>query len=112
MNRACARALVVIGWILSPLTWWNDPFVNMPLAYLMASAYGYYFPGSFTKSLLVFYWLTNAAGVVMMYAGGRRLFEKPSRRKKLLWMLAVAAYSILLAALSITGLIRPFIHGR
>ena len=31
--------LAIIGWILSPLTWWNDPLVNIPIAY----GFGYLF---------------------------------------------------------------------
>ena len=25
--------LAVIGWVLSPLTWWNDLLVTIPIAY-------------------------------------------------------------------------------
>ncbi len=28
--------VAVIGYLLSPLSWWNDLFVNVPLAYLFA----------------------------------------------------------------------------
>ena len=112
MNKTVARALVVIGWVLSPLTWWNDLFVNMPLAYLAASAYHHFFPGSFTEDLLVCYWLTNVAGIFLMYVGGKGLFARAGRREQLLWVLAVAAYSVFLAAASTTGLIRPLAHGQ
>jgi len=29
--------LIVVGWILSPLTFWNDAVVNIPITYLCAS---------------------------------------------------------------------------
>ncbi len=28
--------VAVVGYLLSPLSWWNDLFVNVPLAYLFA----------------------------------------------------------------------------
>ena len=36
-RRIGAGIVAVIGYLLSPLSWWNDTFVNLPLAYLFAS---------------------------------------------------------------------------
>jgi len=64
----------VIGFILSPLTWWNDLFVNVPLSYAFA-----YLTGSllrlfflinkdlFINLFMVGYFLTNLIGLLMMH---------------------------------------------
>ena len=64
----------VIGFILSPLTWWNDLFVNVPLSYAFA-----YLTGSllrlfvliskdlFINLFMVGYFLTNLIGFLMMH---------------------------------------------
>lgn len=33
--------IAVVGFVLSPLSWWNDLFVNIPLAYLFAVPFGF-----------------------------------------------------------------------
>ena len=36
-RRLGAGIIAFIGYILSPLSWWNDTFINLPLAWLFAS---------------------------------------------------------------------------
>ncbi len=37
MKRRLLHTLVIAaGFVLSPLSWWNDMVVNLPLSYLMA----------------------------------------------------------------------------
>lgn len=67
-------ALAFIGFILSPLSWWNDIFINIPLAYGFAWLIGkfadifidvhrYLFTGLF----ILGYFLTNLIGFLMIH---------------------------------------------
>jgi hypothetical protein len=70
--------LATIGFMLSPLSWWNDAFVNIPLALGFAWLVSYLYPPAFTASLILGYWLTNVLGLVLMHRGTRKLLsEKP-----------------------------------
>ena len=87
-----------IGWLLSPLTTWNDFFINIPLSYVLANVFNRLFPCNFLIAVLIFYWLTNALGLAMMYLSGRELFRDKERvHIELLKLFAtVIVYSIAL----------------
>ena len=67
-------AVGVIGFILSPLSWWNDLFVNVPLSFAFAWAVGK--PLSlfieihrwlFINLFVLGYFLTNLLGFLMIH---------------------------------------------
>ena len=60
---------MTIGFILSPLSWWNDILVNMPLAYLFALPFGYISESLFLPAIIIGYWITNVVGFMMMHRG-------------------------------------------
>ena len=105
-----ANAMVVfgLGFILSPLTWWNDLLVNVPIAWALASFWG----GAWFKPAFIgFYWLTNILGLVMMHISGMSLMRRKSKlitRKSLLRPLIVAtAYSFLFWLAMAFGAVKP-----
>jgi hypothetical protein len=51
--RVKSFLVAIIGFILSPLSWWNDLFVNIPLAYLFAIPFGWISKQYFLPSLIV-----------------------------------------------------------
>lgn len=59
-------AVFAVGYILSPLTWWNDLFINIPLAYLFAVLLNNLFSLDFTVLFSIGYALTNIAGIMLM----------------------------------------------
>ena len=61
--------LTVFGYLLSPASWYNDLFVNIPLAYLFAVPFGFISEKLFTPFMILGYWLTNIAGFVLMHYG-------------------------------------------
>src|SRR5215471_9585945 len=61
--------LAVVGFMLSPLSWWNDLFVNVPLALAFAWIVSCFHRGAFTGSFILGYWLTNVLGLVLMQWG-------------------------------------------
>lgn len=66
--------LIGLGYMLSPLSWWNDLFFNLPIAYLFAYCLSWAFPDSFLLLTLIGYWLSNVLGMVMMQFGATDMF--------------------------------------
>jgi hypothetical protein len=65
-----------VGFILSPLTWWNDMLVNMPLAYLFSWPCAAIDEQFFLPAFITGYWLTNLLGLVMLHQGSAGLLKK------------------------------------
>ena len=104
------KVIFFLGWVLSPLTFWNDVFVNLPLSYLIANIVVRFFPLDFLVTVLVSYWLTNALGVVMMVFSGNKVFSgagKTGGRIFLEIVGTVAVYSLVLIVLQHYGILRP-----
>lgn len=71
--------IAVIGFILSPLSWWNDLFVNIPLAYLFAIPFGYISNDYFLPAMVAGYWITNIIGFIMLHIGLFGMFKKEKK---------------------------------
>ena len=111
MKKQIIPGLVfAIGYILSPLSWWNDLFINLPLAYLLGNATNFFFPGSFQIGMIAAYWLSNLAGILFMMWGGSRLLGKQPPQKKELWISVVVSflYTLALYFLMQWGMVKPF----
>jgi len=65
-----------IGFLLSPLSWWNDAFVNVPLAYLGAWLISLFYKPGFAAAFVFCYWLTNILGLFLMHKGVCRAMQK------------------------------------
>jgi hypothetical protein len=63
--------------MLSPLSWWNDLVVNVPLALAFAWVISAFHRPAFAASFVVGYWLTNVLGFVLMHKGAAAMFSKP-----------------------------------
>jgi uncharacterized membrane protein len=59
--------------MLSPLSWWNDIVVNIPLAYAFAFPFGLVSRNLFLPMMIIGYWITNVAGLILMHQGLRDL---------------------------------------
>jgi hypothetical protein len=110
--------VVFIGYLLSPLSWWNDAFVNIPLALVFAWVIGLiYRPASipdspaFRLSVLVGYWITNIAGLVLMQKGAQTAAtaggKKYTRRDLLKDLVVSLLYTGLIMFLIKLGLLKP-----
>jgi uncharacterized membrane protein YjjP (DUF1212 family) len=104
--------LATIGFLLSPLSWWNDAFVNIPLALLFAWLVSFFYKPAFTVSLILGYWLTNVLGFVLMHKGARQMLSKqpaPGTRRELLTDVIVSLiYTVVIIALVKMGILKPF----
>jgi len=67
--------MIFIGFMLSPLSWWNDLFVNVPLAVGFAWLVSLFYKPAFAATVVIGYWLTNFLGFVLMYRGGQKLLS-------------------------------------
>jgi hypothetical protein len=72
--------LVGIGYMLSPLSWWNDVFFNLPIAIAVGYAISWLHPSWFVPGTLAGYWLSNVVGMVMMQFGATDIFWADERR--------------------------------
>jgi hypothetical protein len=74
-RKGLGAVVAVIGFLLSPLSWWNDLFVNVPLALAFAWVVSCFHRGAFTGSFVLGYWLTNVLGLVLMQRGAETAFS-------------------------------------
>lgn len=110
-RKLTGGVLAFIGFMLSPLSWWNDLFVNIPLALAFAWIVSWFWPAVFTASFVLGYWLTNILGLVLMQKGAQQaVSEKPEpyTRRALLRDIGISlAYTLLIVALVKHGVLKP-----
>src|SRR5437762_7345774 len=79
-RRVAGGFLGFIGFMLSPLSWWNDLFVNVPLAIGFGWLVAFVYRPAFEPAVILGYWLTNVLGFVLMQRGAQRIvFDKPRK---------------------------------
>ena len=107
-RKAKGGVIAFIGYVLSPLSWWNDTFVNIPLAYLFAVIVGIFFKNLFEISVIVGYWLTNIIGLLMMhYGASEAVLERKMTKKELAVNVAFSlAYTMVMAYLIHIGILK------
>jgi hypothetical protein len=109
-------AMGFIGFMLSPLSWWNDLFVNVPLALLFAWLISLLYKPAFEVACVAGYWLTNVAGFVLMHKGAKRMLstgapEHKYSRRDLIRDIAVSLlYTALIVVLIKIKIIQPISH--
>jgi hypothetical protein len=110
-RKAAGGVLTVVGFMLSPLSWWNDLFVNVPLALAFAWLVSWFYKPAFGASLVVGYWLTNVLGFILMHKGAQKIVsEKQGRysRRDLLRDVGISLlYTVLIVGLVKLGILQP-----
>ena len=110
-RRIGAGVVAVIGYLLSPLSWWNDPFINLPLAWLFASLVSLASHRLFVPAMIVGYWLTNIVGLLLMAHGTAGVVggDSPRHRKRqlILSLIAATGYTLLIVLLYAFGILKP-----
>ena len=107
MSTFIKNAVFFIGWMLSPLTFWNDVFVNIPISYLCAALLVKVVKADFLFLVLVFYWLSNGIGILMMYSSGKSIIQDKSKRLQSLvtLLITVVIYSVIIIILNRIGIL-------
>jgi len=112
-RRAWAGLLAATGYILSPLSWYNDLLVNIPLAYLIAWPFARIDSRLYAPAFVVAYWLTNIVGLALVHRGTAGLIDSTRPR---LWVtrksvsddiLIALIYTAIIISLIATGVLRP-----
>jgi len=110
-RKVAGGFLAVVGFMLSPLTWWNDLFVNLPLALVFAWLVSLVYKPAFTVALVVGYWLTNIVGLILMQKGTEAVLrDKPGKytRRDLLRDVGISLlYTAVIVALVKVGVLKP-----
>ena len=70
-RKVMGGVVAFIGYMLSPLSWWNDLFVNVPLALAFAWVVSLFWKPAFEGACVVGYWLTNVLGFILMHKGAQ-----------------------------------------
>ncbi|MBV9389838.1 MAG: hypothetical protein JOZ78_25730 [Chroococcidiopsidaceae cyanobacterium CP_BM_ER_R8_30] len=95
--------LLIVGYLLSPLCWWNDLFFNLPIAYLFGYVCSLFSPSLLLPGSVIGYWLSNIAGILLMQLGVVDVLQRPKEqnlKKDLLFGLASSTiYTIVILAL-------------
>lgn len=104
--------LGAVGFILSPLSWWNDAFVNLPLALAFGWLVALVYQPAFEWAVIVGYWLTNIAGLLLLHKGVKTAInpEASSRytKRQLLSDLSISVvYTVAIVLLIKLGIFQP-----
>lgn len=103
--------MAVAGYMLSPLSWWNDLFVNVPLAIAFAWVVSFFYRPAFDACVVLGYWLTNVLGFVLMHKGAQKMLTDSDRKyswRDLLRDVGVSLlYTALIMALIKFGVLKP-----
>jgi len=104
--------LGLIGFLLSPLSWWNDPFVNIPLAVAFAWIVAHFYKPAFQPAVVIGYWMTNVLGFVLIQKGAERMSGReaqPYSKKSLVRDLVISLlYTALIVVLIKLKVLQPF----
>ena len=110
-RKIAGGTVAFIGYMLSPLSWWNDMFVNVPLALAFAWVVSLFWPSAFGVSCVVGYWLTNVLGFILMHKGAQQMLKEGTpqyTRRDLFKDLAISLlYTLLIVALLKWGVLKP-----
>lgn len=98
-----------IGFILSPLSWWNDIFVNIPLSYLFSLPFTLINKSLFLPSFIIGYLLSNVAGIILMQKGISETIRTGDKYKSSLKrdLILSFLYTLLIVSLFLIGIIKP-----
>lgn len=108
--RPRALVLLAVGWMLSPLCWWNDLLVNLPVAWVFARVARWIEPAWYASGLVLGYWLSNVLGIVLMQSGALAMLDNPDapRNRQREWLIGLAtstAYTLAVVVLVRVGLL-------
>ncbi|MBD2628300.1 hypothetical protein [Trichormus variabilis] len=97
--------LLVLGYLLSPLCWWNDLLFNLPIAYFFGYICSLFSPKLLLPCSIIGYWLSNVVGILLMQYGSQDIFQKEKSERNLKKELLSGLVSSTVYTLVIVGLI-------
>lgn len=110
-RRIMNAVIAVFGFILSPLSWWNDLVINVPLAYLFSWPFAAIDERLFVPGFILGYWLTNLLGFVMLHLGSVGFLKKQRDQYDFKsGFLVSLIYTAVILAIVMLGWIEPPSH--
>ncbi len=108
-DKLTNRIAFVVGWLLSPFSFWNDCFINIPLSYLSANIIVKFVRIDFLMAMLISYWVSNILGVAIMYFSGKHIINnrKDLIREIVTFTLTIVIYSEVVVVLNKFGILKP-----
>jgi len=97
---------LVIGYLLSPLSFWNDLFFNLPIAYAFGYLCSLLSPSLLLPCSIIGYWLSNIVGILMMQAGVIDVLENQAKERNLKKELLMGLVSSMVYTVVIIALIQ------
>jgi len=79
-KRLKGGVVATVGYLLSPLSFWNDLFLNIPLAYVFALPFAAISRTLFLPAMITGYWITNIAGFILLHKGAVDVASKEAVR--------------------------------
>lgn len=83
LKKLRGGVLLIIGYLLSPLSFWNDLFFNLPIAYFFGYVCSLFSPNLLLPCSIVGYWLSNVAGILLMQVGAVDVFQEQAKERNL-----------------------------
>lgn len=74
---------LVLGYLLSPLSWWNDLVFNLPIAYAFGYVCSFFSPDLLMPCSVIGYWLSNILGIILMQAGAIDILQEEPKERNL-----------------------------
>lgn len=92
---------VTLGYLLSPLSWWNDLVFNFPIALGVGYGLSWFNPDWLWPGTVVGYWLSNVLGMLLIQWGTGDLLlsnHKRNWQRDLWWGLGGSTvYTVVIA---------------
>ncbi|AFZ31950.1 hypothetical protein Glo7428_3477 [Gloeocapsa sp. PCC 7428] len=82
LNKLRGSLVFILGYILSPLSWWNDLFFNLPIAYFIGYIFSLFHANLFLPFSIAGYWVSNVAGFLLMQFGATDVLSQSKRNFK------------------------------
>ena len=110
-RKVTGGLLGVIGFVLSPFSWWNDAVVNFPIAYVGGWIVGCIYRPAFLPAMIATYWFSNILGFVLMQKGAEKVIRKGTswkytKRELKRDLLLSFVYTAVILALVYVGFLR------
>jgi hypothetical protein len=108
-DKLTNRIAFIVGWLLSPFSFWNDAFINIPISYLSANLIIKFVRVDFLMAMLVSYWISNILGIAIMYFSGRQIIKtrKDLIREIIIFALTIVIYSEIIVVINKFGILKP-----
>ncbi len=73
----------MIGFLLSPMSWWNDLIFNLPVAYGFGYLCSLISPNLLIPCSIIGYWLSNIVGILLMQLGLQEVVQGEPKQRNL-----------------------------